>query len=96
MNLANVLTNKDLKVTYDGKWPSACMGRLIISRGHEVIYDKKYCCSSTGTAGVDSNYDSYCTCGSLIWDDADEFPDYIQEAVHDVLSDIDVCCGGCI
>ena len=85
----------DIKVTYDGEYPNTCSGTLIIKVDGKEIYNKKYCCHSTGSISCDDN-DYTANSGELIWDDADEYIAEIQEAVRNVLCGCNVCCGGCI
>jgi len=90
-----------IEVVYDGDWPSACMGRLKIFDGPELIYDKQYCCHSSGRVYLEGDPDEWnwvLEDGDLIWDDEDasQFSVEIQEAVKDKLSEVHVCCGGCI
>ncbi len=92
---------KMIEVTYDGNCPSACKGRLKIFDGPELIYDKQYCCHSTGTVTTEGDPDEWnwvVECGELVWnyEDSEKFSVEVQEAVKDRLSEINVCCGGCI
>lgn len=88
--------SRQIKVTYDGGYPSACSGRLVIVVGDKVVYDKKYRCHSDGGCWIDDNGDENVTEGALTWDDAEQFDEEIRQAVADVLSGVSVCCGGCI
>lgn len=84
-----------IEVFYDGKYPSVCLGRLIIKVDGKEIYNKEYCCYSTGSLvwlDEDWNIES----GKLVWDDAKYFSKEIQKAVSDELKKIKVCCGGCV
>lgn len=83
----------NIRVTYDGAWPNACRGRLKIFDGDECIYDKSYCCTSTGSVDDDSWHVEN---GVLEWDDAEDFSYDIQEVVRRCIEQVDVCCGGCI
>ena len=87
---------KNIKVTYDGSYPCSCMGRLIISVDNVEIYNKKYCCESTGKITFDENWNENIECGHLIWEDYRKFNTDIQDAVQNVLDQVVVCCGGCI
>jgi len=86
----------NIEVTYEGDYPCACMGRLIIKENGIEIYNKEFCCSSTGSAGFTEDWDAVVESGTLIWNDAEKFSKEIQEAVADELSCVSVCCGGCI
>jgi hypothetical protein len=90
-----------IRVSYDGDYPSTCMGRLRIFDGPELIYDKQFCCHSTGSVTTEGDPDEWnwvVECGELIWnrEDASKFSKEIQLAVANKLSESRVCCGGCI
>ena len=85
-----------LAVTYDGKYPAACSGRLVIKRGNLVMYDKEHRCCSTGSVWFDDDWGEHVETGELIWRDADKFAPDVQQAVADALSSVHVCCGGCV
>jgi len=64
----------------------------------EVIYASDMCCTSTGGVGFDSDWNEHVESGELIWneDEAKKFDAEIREAVREVLSNVHVCCGGCV
>ena len=90
--------NKDriIEVEYNGCYPTTCMGTLIIKENNKEIYNKEFCCHSTGSVWFDDDWGEHVECGELIWEDADKFDEEIQKAVEEKLSEFDVCCGGCI
>ena len=85
-----------IEVSYDGKWPNACSGTLIIKLNGEEIYNKTYCCESTGRVWFDGNWEEHIESGKLEWEDAKNFSKEIQEVVRQELSKVRVCCGGCV
>ena len=87
---------RKIEVSYDGKYPNACSGTLIIKVDGEEIYNDKFCCGSGGSVWFDKNWDEHVAPGKLTWNDAEKFDRDVQVAVEEVLSRIDVCCGGCI
>jgi len=87
---------KDIKVTYDGEFPNACRGELTISINGDIIYQKKSCTRSTGGVSFDEDMCETIHSGDLDWDHAQHFTQEIQDAVEEVLSEISVCCGGCV
>jgi len=87
---------RNIKVEYDGKYPNACSGTLKITVDETVVYNKDFCCSSTGSVWFDEDWSEHVECGELIWKDSEKFDDEIQQAVKDVLSTVGVCCGGCV
>ena len=85
-----------ITVTYDGDYPVACMGQLEVFVDGEKVYSKVYCCTSHGSVWFDDDWNEHVTGGPLTWDDADDFSPEIQAAVAEKLSEISVCCGGCV
>ena len=87
-----------IKVTYDGEYPSTCMGTLTIEEDGKQLYKKQFCCYSTGSCWFDSDWNSHIEQGTLKWEEeeANKYPKYIQELVQDELDKCHVCCGGCL
>jgi len=85
-----------IEVTYDGAYPNACAGRLLIKQDGEVIYDERHCCHSTGGVWFDKDGDEHVESGELVWNDRDQHSAEIGEAVYALLCGVRVCCGGCI
>lgn len=83
-------------VAYNGRFPATCAGSLEIVVDGRYIYGKQYVCASTGSCGVEPDGEEVILGGELVWKDADKYPAFIQDAVKAVLSQYDVCCGGCI
>ena len=72
------------------------MGTLVIKQDGVEIYNKEFCCESTGSVCFDDEWHEEVIEGELIWNDAKDFSEEIQIAVEEVLSGCSVCCGGCI
>lgn len=87
---------RDIKVVYDGEYPTACMGCLKVWVDQELVYSEEFCCSSTGKVWFDDDWDAHVEHGELLWNDAEAFDKDIQEAVKAELDKVSVCCGGCI
>jgi len=85
-----------IEVIYDGEFPNACSGMLTIIVDGELVYQNMLCCESTGSVSFDENWSELVLIGELIWKDADQFSKKIQRAVKKALSQIEVCCGGCV
>ena len=102
----------EYNVTYDGEFPNACSGTLTIYRdGVEIYSTGCYGFYSTGSAGFDG-VDTYVESGRLCfsndakqsfikWLDEEESISKndrraILDLVEETLSDVEVCCGGCI
>jgi len=85
-----------IEVEYDGEYPNACRGTLLIKENGIIVYNKMYCCRSTGGVWFDNNWNAHVEQGELLWEDTDKFSEEIQKAVEEKLSTISVCCGGCV
>lgn len=90
-----------IEILYDGKYPTTCMGTLIIKEDDKEVYNKQFCCHSTGCVRLEGDpkeWNFVIDQGELLWneDEAFKFSDEIQNAVKDKLSESYVCCGGCI
>jgi len=85
-----------IEVLYDGKYPNTCSGTLIVKVDGEEVYNKKYCCSSSGGVWFDDGWNEHVEKGNLSWDDAKLFSSEIQREVEEELSQYRVCCGGCV
>ena len=87
---------RKIKVTYDGEYPNACSGRLKIWINGKSIYNKQFCCLSSGSVWFDEEGNEHVEEGFLTWNEAKKFDKVIQNKVDEVLSKIHVCCGGCV
>ena len=87
-----------IEIEYDGEWPAACMGCLTIKYNGTIVYSEKYKCYSTGDVYFDDDWNDYIEPGDLLWD-TDKYPHVphqLVEMVNERLSEVEVCCGGCI
>ncbi len=87
-------------ISYDGKWPNLCSGRLVVSIDGKEWDFGDHVLNSGGAAGVDfSTYDEFCYSGP--WS-IDTWPHgFPEELKHAVVSAVNEqvehgCCGGCI
>ena len=87
---------RDIEVTYDGRYPSACNGTLRVVVDGELVFENAYCRTSIGDVWFSADGEEHIDDGELVWDNADEFPQDVQEAVKRVLAEVGVCCGGCV
>ena len=89
---------RDIKVEYDGEYPNTCSGNLKIYLDNKLIYDKEFCCNSTGSVWLDDEWQEHVEEGELVWDgmEAKKFDKDIVDAVNKKLSEFHVCCGGCV
>lgn len=87
-----------IEIEYDGDYPCACMGTLTIKYNGTVVYSDEYECYSTGNVYFDDDWNDYVEPGDLLWD-TDKYPHVphrLVEMVNERLSEVEVCCGGCI
>jgi len=61
---------EEIKVSYNGRYPNSCSGTLKIWVEDKLIYNKKFCCRSTGSVWFDDSWDEHVEEGELIWEDA--------------------------
>ena len=99
LNIDGVERPRRIEVSFSGTgFPNACSGTLEIKEDGKVIYSNDFCCRSTGSVWFDDDWGEHVESGELIWEEeeAEKFDKEIQEAVRDVLSEVYVCCGGCV
>ncbi len=83
-----------IAVKFDGEYPNICTGRLqIIVDGVEIYNERAKCVSTDGVWYKGSK--KYLE-PKMIWLDEEKYPKEIQDEVYKVISQIHVCCGGCI
>lgn len=58
-----------IDVEYDGSYPTTCMGTLVIKIDGEKVYEKQYCCSSSGSVWFDDDWDEHVDTGTLRWEE---------------------------
>lgn len=87
---------RDIIVNYNGDYPTSCMGTLKITVDGKEIYNKDFCCHSTGSVWFDDDWMEHVEDGELIWNDKKKFPKDVRAAVEKELSKVHVCCGGCV
>ena len=96
------MSEPKIEVEYDGEYPNACSGTLTIKVNGEKIYERDFCCHSTGSVSFDDDWTEHVTEGELLWNDGeiDKIPKELQAAVKVAvecrLSEVVVCCGGCV
>ena len=90
-----------IKVSYDGKYPCACSGKLTVEVDGKVIFSQSGCCHSTGCVWFDKDWNEHIETGKLVLD-VDDLKDTscltseIEDAIDEELSKVHVCCGGCV
>jgi len=70
-----------INVTYDGKYPCACMGRLVIKDNDNKIYNKEFCCHSTGSVWFDNDWNDHVARGELIWEYKEPLKTQVAEQI---------------
>lgn len=90
-----------IKVSYDGKYPCACSGKLTVEVDGKVIFSQSGCCHSTGCVWFDKDWNEHIETGKLVLDvddlkDTSWLTSEIEDAIDEELSKVHVCCGGCV
>ena len=90
-----------IKVSYDGKYPNACSGKLTVEVDGKVVFSQAGCCHSTGCVWFDKDWQEHIETGKLVFDvddlkDTSWFTSEIEDAIDEELSKVHVCCGGCV
>lgn len=87
-------------VSYDGRYPTLCMGKLVVKvDGKEVVFPD-YCLASKGNCYFTDNYENeVITEGD--WDVIDYPPDFPEELKNKLIEMVNNevphgCCGGCL
>lgn len=101
--------NRDIKVEYTERYPCACMGALLVYINDVLEYrTKDFVFKSTGGVYITEESDEHVEYGKLVWRDEvqrDNFYKWVNEQeeheeiitkVNNALSNVVVCCGGCI
>ena len=88
-----------MDISYDGKYPNLCHGRLFVTIDGKVWEFPDEAMRSGGSAGVTRDFDDYCTQGPweiLLWPDG--FPEDLKSETIKMVNDKVPwgCCGGCI
>ena len=93
------MTENDIKIEYDGKYPSLCGGNLTVIINGKVWKFPDYCLSSGGSVWFDEDLADHVEKGE--WE-IREWPDgFPEEYKVDVLEKVNEeipygCCGGCV
>ena len=97
-----------IKVEYTGSYPTTCMGKLVIYRNDEEIYNSgEYSFHSTGNVWFDEDWYEHVEEGQLKWkkDDKKDYQKWLEKQsdkeeifkkVKEELEKVPVCCGGCV
>lgn len=92
-----------IKVKYDGDYPCACRGQLLVEIDFKVYDFGNYALSSGGSVSFDEDWYEEVTHGPWKWRIKDNefpegFPMHLKDAVLDIINTyVDHgCCGGCV
>lgn len=86
-------------VSYDGKYPNLCSGKLILSLDGNRIEFPDYCLHSGGSVWFDNNWNEHVTQGEWsISTYPENFPNELKEEATDLVNENIPygCCGGCV
>lgn len=89
----------NIKIDYDGKYPTLCCGNLVVTIDSEEWVFSNYCLISGGTAYLDEDWSDHVEQGEwTISEWPDGFPEDLKSLVLEkVNEEIPFgCCGGCI
>jgi len=88
-----------MKISYDGKYPNLCSGRLVVTiDGKEWVFPD-YCLSSGGGVWFTDEWEERVDSGAWsIREWPEGFPTDMRNAVEDLVnSQVEQgCCGGCV
>ena len=93
------MTNKQIKIKYDGEFPNLCSGHLEVWVGDKYYDFGEYALSSGGGVSFDEDWNEKVWSGE--WH-IEEYPkDFPMEYKDDLLEVINKeipwgCCGGCV
>ncbi len=57
-----------IKVSYDGKFPCACSGKLTVEVDGKIVFSSSGCCYSTGCVWFDKDWQEHVETGKLVFD----------------------------
>jgi len=84
-------------VSYDGRYPNLCRGKLILKIDGKTVPMPKYCMNSGGTTYFDSKGGEHISKGLWSIDVPQQFLKYKDEIEECVNNNVPLgCCGGCI
>ena len=85
-------------VSYDGKYPNLCNGRLILRINGVVVDFGKYCLISGGRVCFDSDWCEHVSSGAWeVINIPEGYERYVKEITEVVNENIPWgCCGGCV
>jgi len=93
------MTDKLKFVSYDGKYPNLCSGKLVMELDGEIITFPDYCLSSGGRVWFDDEWEDHIEHDRWSISEFPEgFPDELKEEATDIVNENIPygCCGGCI
>jgi len=86
-------------VSYDGAYPNACSGKLVVYvAGTDWVFPD-YCLRSTGCVWFDDDWCEHVESGPMVVEDWPEgFPEKAKQAVQELVAReiCHGCCGGCV
>lgn len=84
-------------VSYDGRYPNYCSGKLVLRIDGKEVEFPDYCMCSGGSVWFDDEYDEHVEWGEWSVNVPEEYAN-IQKEIEDCVNQNVVwgCCGGCI
>lgn len=84
-------------VSYDGKWPNLCRGKLVLSIDGVTVEFPDYCMNSGGSVWLDEEWMEQVDCGPWSVDVPEKYAHLRGEIEFCVNAHVPHgCCGGCV
>lgn len=94
-----MITGRVIFVSYDGDWPNACSGTLVLAVDEKPYTFPEFCLSSGGSVWFDDDWSEHIEQGPWsIEKYPPGFPKELQEEAEFVVN-MNIpygCCGGCV
>jgi len=86
-------------VSYNGRFPTLCSGKLVMRLNGNLITFPDYCLDSGGRVSFDEDWNEKVTQGPwMIYHFPEGFPEHLKEKATDLVNENVMygCCGGCV
>lgn len=84
-------------VSYDGKFPNLCSGKLVLRIDGEEIAFPEYCMRSGGSVWFSDDWDAHIESDPWSVDVPEQYADLKKEIEDCVNENVEHgCCGGCV
>ena len=86
-------------ISYDGKYPNLCSGKLIMELDGQEITFPSYCMISGGSVWFDKDWEDHIETGDWTINKFPEgFPEELKDEAIKLVNEnvVKGCCGGCV